>query len=628
MSISGQRRFGSSTGAGLRGLVDSAWAGEACVALLLVAVLWLPSLAGSKAWLVPFGLLLVLAAYASARDGKIVPVPATLVAYFGVYALAALHGGSLTVAGVAAFFVKPLVALAVASVVITRLQRRRMLILIVLIAVSEVPVTGFQAVAHGRQTTGDVVTGTLGVSQAGIVTLIALAAATILVGAWLAGAVRARAIVVITSGLVATGVFSGTRAVVAFVVFVGIAMAAAAWSFGGNHPSRRKLLYLAAAAILASPVLYGGMRAFYPNVWVGAFRLQTAQIGATPPAILVSNPCAAKPGSNLVENGGFELGVSPWSRIHSALGTIDRSKAKLVRSSLRLVADGSQPIQAVTSKPVAVCTGKAYRASAWVWAPKGVPIELDLNDYASAERTPVLGTSTWQQVSVTLTAHSPMAYVAIFPQGKRAATIWVDGVVLEQLPQGGTPSHERPAATKTKEPDLSLPTGVELLPGRFAQIELASRLSVRDGLGVWLLGRGIGSSDLTASYLLAQDVPPSQRTGSTWIGLLLTETGWAGLIAFFFLLGWLTLLGRRLWRGGSPAGPDRALGAALPGLAALTGAGAVFTTILSVRSYSIVFWILIGLAISAARELGPPRRAEVENLDAAMSGQPRRWRRS
>jgi hypothetical protein len=121
-----------------------------------------------------------------------------------------------------------------------------------------------------------------------------------------------------------------------------------------------------------------------------------------------------------------------------------------------------------------------------------------------------------------------------------------------------------------------------------------------------LVGHGLGSAELDPAYHLAQYVPAPQRTGSTSAGTLLTETGWLGLLAFFGFLLWLAFLGRRLWQR-STASVDRALGAALPGIAALTLLGAVFTTVLDVRGYAIAFWLLVGVALSAARDVGAYR---------------------
>ena len=81
----------------------------------------------------------------------------------------------------------------------------------------------------------------------------------------------------------------------------------------------------------------------------------------------------------------------------------------------------------------------------------------------------------------------------------------------------------------------------------------------------------------------------------------MTETGWLGVAAFLALLGWLALLGRRLCRS-DEATEDRVLGVALIGVAALTGATAVYGTFPTIAGYAVFFWPIVGLAISADRD--------------------------
>jgi hypothetical protein len=145
------------------------------------------------------------------------------------------------------------------------------------------------------------------------------------------------------------------------------------------------------------------------------------------------------------------------------------------------------------------------------------------------------------------------------------------------------------------------------------QLKEAAKLSTDDGFAVAAIGRGLGAAGLDPSYTLAQDVPLPQRTGSTWIGKLLTESGWLGAAAFAALLAWLVLLSARVWRTAT-ATADRVLAASLPGIAGLTAIGSVFTTVLDVRAFSLLFWIVVGVAIAAAH-----------GLPARVSTAPQRW---
>jgi hypothetical protein len=147
--------------------------------------------------------------------------------------------------------------------------------------------------------------------------------------------------------------------------------------------------------------------------------------------------------------------------------------------------------------------------------------------------------------------------------------------------------------------------GNTCLPGRVEQLRLAVHLSVRDGVGIALLGRGPGSAYISET---ATHIPAPRRTGTTWIGKVLTETGWMGVAAFLGILGWLVLLGRRLARRREGPTGDRVLGVALPGIVALTAVGAAYIDILTTRGYAYLFWLVVGIAISAGYEGRSVRR--------------------
>ncbi len=450
----------------LRGIAAAAHAVEATVAVLLAATLLLPIVVGGKVWQVALVATLGVG-LGAAIVRRALPRAAVVAVYLAVYAVAALHGGAGGASDSARYFLRPLAAVAIALLVRNADQRRRVLALVVLFIAVEIPVTAGQVIAnvvrYGRGSDADSVTGTLGSSQAGTVTLVAVFAAVLVVGAWLARLVSTRRAAAVAVAFAAVGVFSATRAILGFVPVFALGVVGVGLTFGRTRPPARYLAGLLVAAALAVPAAYGAIRAIYPAAFVGALSSQTADV----------------------------LGGA---------------------------------------------------------AAQGIP---------------------------------PPA------------------------PPPPPPGAKHPAKPAPAPPPV--PSGVELLPGRVEQLKLAVRLSIHSGVATGLVGRGLGASMLDPRYHLAQDVPLAQRTGPTWIGRVLTETGWLGLAAFGALLAWLALLGRRLWLE-SPAPADRALGAALPGIAALTAAGALFTTILDVRGYSAVFWVVVGVAISAAAELR--RRAD------------------
>jgi hypothetical protein len=178
-----------------------------------------------------------------------------------------------------------------------------------------------------------------------------------------------------------------------------------------------------------------------------------------------------------------------------------------------------------------------------------------------------------------------------------------------------------PAEPSAGGPVYTGPHGVQVLPGRREQIRLAVRISDEEGARVALLGRGFGSALVLEGATEGAIVPLSHRTGVTWVGKIITETGWLGLAAFVGLLAWLFWLGLRLIvRASDPW--DRALGFLMPAFVALTAGGAVYTTVLDVRAYSALFVVLSAATIAATRRppdapSGLAARAGSESPEAA-----------
>ncbi|MDX6477323.1 MAG: hypothetical protein QOH95_2834 [Gaiellaceae bacterium] len=455
-------RFGRRSLTRGRALLRDATPAEALIALMIVLALWPPPVLNGKAWTAPGLLLVLLAAWHAIRERRLPPLPVALVAYVAVYAVAAIHGGALGETDVARFFVRPLLGVAVAALLVLPAQRFRMLVLVVAAALAEVPVTLVQTIQnvvhYGRDATlgADNVTGTLGASQAGVLTLVAVLATCLVVSAWLAGTLRGRYATVLAVLLSAIGVFSSTRALFVFLLVAAVGLVVGVLLAARGHAPGRRLAVVLAGAVLATPLSYLATRAIYPDAYKGVL---------------------------------------------------------------------------------------------------------------SSQRVDVLG-----------------------------------GAAAQGVPTPTPPRVSRvPSVKQTPPPTVAPvppPSGVQLLPGRFAQLRLARSLSLHDGPVTALIGRGLGASTLDPSYTLAQQVPLPQRTGSTWVSLVLTESGWLGLAAFAGLLAWLILLAIRLRRAATDlAGAVLAIG--LPSIAALTAVGAVFTTILDVRAYATVFWVVVGVAVSS-----------------------------
>jgi hypothetical protein len=180
------------------------------------------------------------------------------------------------------------------------------------------------------------------------------------------------------------------------------------------------------------------------------------------------------------------------------------------------------------------------------------------------------------------------------------------------------------------------PHGVAVLPGRGTQIERAVQISTEDGGRVFLLGRGFGAAAVPDDAYAGSVIPKAQTTGAIWIGRVLGDGGWLALGAFLVLLAWLAWLGVRVARCATDPW-EVGLGYALPPFAALTFAGATYTTILDVRGYSATFIVLAAVVLAAARDLPvagqvagngrrarastplPPRQAEISEAPSAST---------
>lgn len=452
----------------------AAGAGEWLAAALLVSAFYLEPVAGNAPWLASLALTcLAGGAFVLRRPQSIRWVPLVLVAYVAIYALSGLVAGFGNGSEVARYLVRPAAIGALAVFLTTPDSRRRVLIAVVALTLPQVVVTGLQAVDARLERSGeaaaaaDSVVGTFGDYGGGPATLVALAALCLVAGHAVVGLLGRRLGLVLAVALLSVGVFSATRAAVVFVPVVGTALVLSATLAAGRPIPARRLAAILAVAVLASPAMYLGTEALFPNAFKGAFSNQ---------------------------------------------GTL-------------VLGDGS---------PSADPGQKA--------SPE--PERRDPGQKASPE--PERGDAD--------------------PVAGRAG-----------------------------------PTGVALLPGRVTQLKQAVQISVENGARVFLLGRGFGATAVPEDAVRGSTIPKERRTGGTWLGRILGDAGWLGVIAFIALVGWLAWTGMRMVRRATNR-HDVALGYSLPAFATLTLIGASYTTILDVRPYSAVFIVLVATAFAAARD--------------------------
>lgn len=758
-------------------------AGDAAVFVLLASVLWLPPLVGNAAWPVAVVLLWGVALARAVRTKRLPPLPIALCLYLLAYVPAALRAASFTPSEGARFFVRPLIVPAVAMVAPAEGNRRRQLALIVAFALTQTLATGWQALSavarQGRHlVSGDGITGTLGTSQAGIVALVALTALTLLVAGWMAHVVRTRTAVILGAALASVTIFSSMRAAVGLVVVLAVVIGVAAIVTLPARVHARRPLETLAASIVAAGVIYVGIVAIYPNAFVGAISSQSVsalggvaayspvalacsgQIGnavsdpgfesgigrwsgavagslaldrqvkrtgaaslrirtdgrqagefggtsfsACPKSLYTAaawvkapfgvpielelsdnqhaigstatgtgdweflavqlpfatssgyvnvlasgntattlwvddvqvvrgekagqallaqtNPCNATPKQNHISNGDFVAGVTAWRPVNGARLLEAPHAGHRTPGAMRVVSDGAHPDEAA-EQYFAACAGRTYSAAAWVHASRGYPVEIALSDGRKSLGKIATGTGAWQYLHVTLRFHTSTGVISLLTPGSVDTAFWVDDAAVLQgrtAPRVTTPRAPVPSSAPPPVAPPPRATGAQLLPGRLVQIKTALSVSVHSGLVDGLLGRGLGASTLQAAYTTAPAVPKPERVGGTWIGVVLVDSGWLGLIAFALLLLWLLVIALRISLR-RPA-PQRAsawlMAVALPGLAALTLFGAVLTTILDVRGYSILFWVLVGLGVSAALDAG----VRVPLLGGARAAAPR-----
>lgn len=159
------------------------------------------------------------------------------------------------------------------------------------------------------------------------------------------------------------------------------------------------------------------------------------------------------------------------------------------------------------------------------------------------------------------------------------------------------------------------------LPERGVQLKIAVNQSAAAGPLPALWGYGLGKSNLfqghtavgtprgtTLTSQITATNPDDlywladkhQQTSGIWIGQILTETGWIGVLLFLGLIAYTIRLGYRNAPLLPPGSLDRALLVALPGIGVLTLVGGIYINLFFEPPIDLFFWPILGLCIAIA----------------------------
>jgi hypothetical protein len=273
---------------------------ELAYAMLFVVALIAPAVIGYGAW-TPVTLLVIgIVALRELLKGRLIPLWAPLLAYSAAYVLIAIHGGynAALPQALLKYLLPVALALATAAAAADPLVRRRLLMLLGAAIAVQVVVAASQAVqgigTYGRsnfEQFGDFVTGTLGTSASGLLTLISVALATVVFAMALERVWRPRVLMVVAFLLAGIGVISVARAVFVFVPAAFGAVLLAGGFFARRSLGLRRVVTVGTVLLALTPGLVFAMSTLYPGVTqdinsVGKLRdylfLNTANSGPTP----------------------------------------------------------------------------------------------------------------------------------------------------------------------------------------------------------------------------------------------------------------------------------------------------------------------------------------------------------
>jgi hypothetical protein len=254
---------------------------------LLVSAFVLPEWIGYRAWVPALALATAFAMGHGLVSRRRPLLPAAMLAYLGVYAVAALHSDpdTFSVIEVGKFLAPPVFALAVAWAAQERQVRRAMIVLAVGAVAIQVPVAIGQAVDAvvelGREdavSAVDYISGLTGELQSAALSQAGLLAAAVILSAAYLRAIAPRWGIPLGLALAALTVLSSTRAGYLFAAATLGAIAVALW-ISSRQLSRRGLMVRTAAvlAIVIAPAMALATGAIYP----GANEALTSPSGVT-----------------------------------------------------------------------------------------------------------------------------------------------------------------------------------------------------------------------------------------------------------------------------------------------------------------------------------------------------------
>jgi hypothetical protein len=234
-----------------------------------------PAYLGNSAW-PPVVTLVVL--YIAGREllrGGTPVLSWFLFFYSAVYALALIHGSwnPATIPAIRGIVTPALLAMATASVARDERTRRHLLLLLVPFVALQLPVALLQSLKgigtygqSGFEQFGDFVTGTLGSSASGTLTLVTVATATILFAAALERVWKPRLLALAAIVIAAAGVLSVARAVFIFVPVAAATTLLASAVLRKRSVGMRRIATVATLIVVATPAAVLAMSAIYPGV--------------------------------------------------------------------------------------------------------------------------------------------------------------------------------------------------------------------------------------------------------------------------------------------------------------------------------------------------------------------------